>query len=76
MNTLMNLILVRLSKRQQELLVYAAREGISQFVEYEPNRYIGVDAQYNRRLIIEEEDGIWSIGRISPVPNTLLESRQ
>jgi hypothetical protein len=66
MNPLINLILSRLSKSQQELLIYAAQEGICQFVEYESGKYIGVDAQYNRKLIPEQEEGIWSIGRIKP----------
>jgi hypothetical protein len=53
MSPLINLILTRLSRRQQELLVYAAQEQISQFVEYEPGKYIGIDAGYNRRVIPE-----------------------
>jgi hypothetical protein len=64
MSPLINLILTRLSRRQQELLVYAAQEQISQFVEYEPGKYIGIDAGYNRRLIPEHTEGLWSIGQI------------
>jgi len=72
MSPIINLILTQLSKRQQELLIYAAQETICQFVEYESGRYIGVFAEYNSRLIPEEQEGIWSIGKI--LPKTLLES--
>jgi hypothetical protein len=64
MTPLFTLILNRLSKSQQELLIYAAQECICQFVEYEPGKYIGVDAQYNSKLVPEQEEGLWSIGRI------------
>lgn len=64
MSPLINLILSRLSKSQQDLLIYAAQECICQFVQYEPGKYIGVDAQYNRKLVPEHEEGIWSIGSI------------
>ena len=65
MNPLIQKILEQLSKSQQELLIYAARECICQHVEYEPGKYIGYDACYNRKLIPELEDGLWSIGKIN-----------
>jgi len=55
-------VLSRLSQRQQELLCYAARECICQYVQYESGHYIGVHAEYNKKLVPEIQDGCWSIG--------------
>lgn len=55
-------VFIKLDKLQQELLSYANREMICQHVEYEPGKYIGVDATYNKKLVPILTDGLWSIG--------------
>ncbi len=57
-------VFMTLTKRQQELLTYANKEVICQYVEYEPGKYIGIDARYNKKLIPMIKDGLWSLGNI------------
>lgn len=57
-------ILGTLTKNQAAILNYAAEHGISQFIEFSPGKFIGVDAERIPYLNIERTTGRWSVGSI------------
>lgn len=57
-------ILDKLPKTDRAVLNYSFEHGISQYVQYEPGKYIGVNVQKNKQLITNQEAGQWSSGEI------------
>lgn len=57
-------VIERLNSKQKAVLDYAHEHDIAQFIEYEPGRFVGVDAERISYLHIEKTDGRWSIGTI------------
>lgn len=67
MDNLRNLksILDQLQAKDKALLIYSLEKGISQHVEYEPGRFIGVHMNPTGRLKSEQKVGNWAEGVIS-----------
>jgi len=57
-------ILLSLSPKEKATLDYAREYGLSQFIRYGENRFIGINAERISFLQIEETAGQWSIGTI------------
>jgi len=58
-------ILATLKDNERAILQYAHENFISQYIEYAPGRYIGVDAERIPRLNIEQTSGRWSTGTVT-----------
>lgn len=57
-------VLTALSPSEKATLDYAREYGLSQFIRFGDNRFIGVNAERISYLVIEEKAGDWSIGTI------------
>jgi hypothetical protein len=57
-------ILKTLKPNERRILDYAHEHGISQYVEFSPGRFVGVDAERISYLAIERSTGRWSTGSI------------
>lgn len=60
-------ILATLKENERGILNYAHEHHISQFIEFSPGKFIGVDAERIPRLNIEQTSGRWSSGTINAV---------
>jgi len=53
-----------LSSEQRSCLAHAFDHGISQFIEFGVNEFIGVHLGVHKNLLIQERAGVWSYGQI------------
>lgn len=60
-------VIKTLSPNQKAILDYAHEHGISQFIEFSPGKFVGVDAERIPYLGINQSAGRWSIGVIKGV---------
>jgi len=59
-------VLSTLTANQKATLDYAREHGLSQFIRYGNNQFVGVNAERITYLQIESTAGQWSIGIIKP----------
>lgn len=57
-------ILDSLSEQDRRFIQYAFDNQMSQYVEYEKGKFIGVNVDTIKKLNIENSVGVWSIGSI------------
>jgi len=57
-------ILNTLQDEQRAQLMCAFEQGFTQIVIYEPGKFIGVNVQNVGNLDLENQEGVWSCGRI------------
>jgi hypothetical protein len=54
----------KLSESQKRQLSYAFENEFTQFVEYEPGKFVGVNVNHLKHLQVESSAGAWSTGSI------------
>ena len=55
-------ILKSLTPEQRKQLLYAFENNIPQYICIDGNRFIGVNVDHINHLIINQTEGVWSIG--------------
>jgi len=53
-----------LTDKEQRLLMYAFEHSLSQHVTITGNKFIGVNVTHIRSLEIEQEAGVWAVGKV------------
>ena len=64
-------ILDTLQDEQRSQLMCAFEQGFTQIVIYAPGKFIGVNVQDVGNLDSENQEGVWSCGRIRNANSTL-----
>lgn len=56
--------LTSLTDKERRLLMYAFEHSLSQYVSIQDNRFIGVNVTHIRSLEINQEAGVWAVGKV------------
>lgn len=62
--TMIKTILESLHEEQRDQLMYAFEQGFTQIIIYAPGQFIGVNVQHVGNLDLQNQEGVWAIGRI------------